>query len=95
VGNSRPVATRGEQGIVQRSCQIRRFHRRAEPPGDDIAAVVAEDRREVESAPANDLQVGEVCLPELVRLGGLLVELAVVPGDGDVFSIISLDRTKR
>ena len=34
-----------------------------------------EDRREIEPAPADNLQVGEVGLPELVRSRGLVVEL--------------------
>src|SRR5690606_17271860 len=39
------VAARGDQGIFQRGSHVRRLHRRAEPPGDDVAAVVVEDDR--------------------------------------------------
>lgn len=45
--------------IVDEIGYIRCLHRRAEPPGDDVAAVVIEDSREVEPAPADDLQVDE------------------------------------
>jgi len=54
-----PVAARGDQGIFQLRGHIRRFHRRAEPPGDDVAAVIVEDGREV-APPADDLQIGEL-----------------------------------
>jgi hypothetical protein len=37
--------------------------------------MVVEDCREIEPAPADDLEVGEVGLPQLVRRGGLVPEL--------------------
>ena len=37
-----------------------------ELPGDDVAGEVVKDRGQVEPAPTDDLEVGEVGLPELV-----------------------------
>ena len=42
---------------------ILRPHGRTELPGDDVARVVVQDRRWIEPAPADDLEVGEVGLP--------------------------------
>jgi len=50
--NRGTVAARGDQGILQRGGHVRCLHRRAQPPGDDVAAVIIEDRRQVEPAPA-------------------------------------------
>lgn len=54
---------------------IARPHRGAELPGDDVAREVVKDGGEIEPAPAGDLDIGEVGLPELVRRGGFVVEL--------------------
>ena len=70
----RGVAARGRQGELQRVGDVAGAHGGAELPGDDEAGVVVEDRREIEPAPADDLEVGEVGLPELVRRRGLLRE---------------------
>ena len=43
--------------------------------GDDVAAVVVQDRAEVEPAPTQNLQVREVSLPKLVDAGRLVLEL--------------------
>jgi len=48
---------------------------RAELPGDHVAREVVEHGGEIEPAPAGDLEVGEVGLPELVGCRGLGVEL--------------------
>ena len=40
---------------------------------DDVPGMVVEDRREVEPAPADDLEVGEVGLPELFGRRGLVL----------------------
>jgi hypothetical protein len=69
------VAAGDGQGILERGRDIPGTHGGAQPPGNDVAAVIVEDRREIEPTPADDLQIGEVGLPELVRPGGLLVEL--------------------
>ena len=70
-----PIAARGLQRQFQRVGHIRGLHRGAEFPGDDVSAVVVEDGREIKPAPADDLQVGEVGLPELVRSDCLVPEL--------------------
>src|SRR6266550_7306317 len=51
------------------------LHRGAQLPGDDVAGKVVEDRREVEPSPANDLEISEVRLPELVWCRRLILEL--------------------
>ena len=51
------------------------LHGRAELPGDDIAREIVQNGREIEPAPADDLQISEIGLPELVRPGCLLLEL--------------------
>lgn len=38
-------------------------------------ASIAQDRRQVEPAPTDDLQTGEISLPKLARPNGLLMEL--------------------
>ena len=71
-----PQAARGLQGHIQRVGDVLGTHIITQPPGDDIAREVIEHRRQVHPAPANDLEVGKVCLPHLVGSGGLGVELA-------------------
>jgi hypothetical protein len=44
--------------------------------GDDIAAVIVQDRAEIDLAPTDDLQICEVRLPELVYGCGLVFERA-------------------
>ena len=68
------AARRGE-GEFERVGDIARRHGGAELPGDDVAGEVVEHGREIEPAPPDHLQVGEVGLPELVRRSGLGVEL--------------------
>ena len=63
------------QRKLQCAGHILSFHRRAQLPGDDEMREVVEDRRQVEPAPANDLQVGEVGLPQLVGRSRLVLEL--------------------
>jgi hypothetical protein len=53
----------------QRCGDVGSAHGGAELPGDDVSGEVIEHRREVEPAPAGDLEVGEVGLPELVDGG--------------------------
>jgi hypothetical protein len=59
-----PVEPRGLQRQVQRGSDIFDLHRRAQLSGDDVPREVVEDPREIEPAPADDLQIGEVGLPE-------------------------------
>jgi hypothetical protein len=57
-----PVAARCLQGQLEGLRHIVRPHGRAQLPGDDVAGVVVEDGRQIEPAPADDLEVGEsVC----------------------------------
>ena len=51
------------------------FHRGAQLPGDDVTREVVEDGREIEPSPADDLQVREVGLPELIDGGRLVFKL--------------------
>ena len=46
------ITARRGQGQLQRVCDISSFHRRAELPGDDVAGIVIEDRRQIEPAPS-------------------------------------------
>ena len=54
---------------------IFRLHRRAELPGDDVSREAIQDRGQIVPTPADDLEVGEVGLPHLVRRGRLVTEL--------------------
>ena len=67
------------QRQFQRVRDIASLHRGAELPGDDVAAVVVEDGRQVEPPPADDLEIGEVGLPELVGSRRLVPELIRSP----------------
>jgi len=69
------IAARGFQRQIQRVSDILGFHRCAKLPSNDVAAVVIKDCGQVEPAPADDLQVGKVSLPEFVRPGSLVAEL--------------------
>ena len=70
-----PVEPCRRQRQIERGGDVVGAHRGAELPGDDIAREVVEDGREIIPAPAGDLQVGEVGLPELVRRRRLVLEL--------------------
>ena len=63
------------QRQLQRVGDVIGPHGRAQLPGDDIAREVVEDGRQIEPTPANDLEVCEVGLPELVGGRGLVLEL--------------------
>ena len=71
----RPIEPGCRRRQVERRDDVVRLHRRAELPGDDVPREVVEDRRVVEPAPAGDLEVSEVGLPELVGRRGLVFEL--------------------
>ena len=75
VGDVRTGTARRPQGQVQRVRHIVGPHGRTQLPGDDVAREVVQDRRQVEPALADHLEVGEVGLPELVRGRGLVPEL--------------------
>ena len=69
------VATRSRQGEVQRVGDVLGSHVGAQLPGDDVAREVVEHGRQIHPAPPDDLEVGEVGLPHLVRPRGFRVEL--------------------
>ena len=75
VDDRRLVEARGLQRQVQRGGDVLGLHGRAQLPGDDVAREVVEHGRQIEPAPADDLQIGEVGLPELVGRRGLVLEL--------------------
>ena len=68
------AAGRGE-GDVEDIGHIFSPHVAAELPADDVSRIVIENGREIELTPANDLQIGEVCLPHLVRRRRFVLEL--------------------
>ena len=70
-----PIAARCGKRQVQRVGDVLGLHGRAQLPGDDVAGEVVEDGRQIEPAPADDLQIGEVGLPELVGRRRLVLEL--------------------
>ena len=67
-----------EAGRRQRQIEcggdILRLHSRAELPGDNEAREVVEHGGEIVPAPARDLEISEVSLPELVGRRGLVLE---------------------
>ena len=69
------LATRCLQGHIERLGNVLSLHRRTQLPGDDVARVIIEHRGEVHPAPPDDLEVGKVCLPHLVRACCLGMEL--------------------
>ncbi len=69
------IATRRCQSQVQRVRHVLSPHVCAEFPRDDVAAVIVQDRTKIEPAPADDLQVGEVGLLQLVDSRRLVFEL--------------------
>ena len=74
VSDRRVIASRCLQGQREGIGHVVGPHGRTELPGDDVARVVVQDRRQIEPAPADDLEVGEVGLPQLVRRRGLVLE---------------------
>ena len=76
VQHSGLIAARRRERHAQRVGDVPGSHGRAKLPGDDVAREVIKDGRQVHPAPADDLEVGEVGLPHLVRPRGLGVELA-------------------
>ena len=74
----------GDGGVIASGCLHRQFqrigdisglHRRAKFPSNDVAALVVEDRAEIEPAPADDLEICEVGLPRFVWADGFVPEL--------------------
>jgi hypothetical protein len=69
------VEPRGIQRHFERSGDVLGPHCGAQLPGDDVAREVVEDRGQVEPSPANDLEISEVRLPELVWRRRLILRL--------------------
>ena len=71
------ITARRLQREFQRVRHVRRPHVCAEFPRDDVATVIVEDRAEMgaQHAPAQNLDVGEVCLQKLVDRGCFVFEL--------------------
>ncbi len=69
------ITSRCLQRQVQRVGHIFSPHGRAELPGDNVAAVIVEDRAEIEPAPSQYLELGEVGLPKLVDGRCFVLEL--------------------
>ena len=69
------VTPRCFQSQIQRIGHVLCPHVCAEPPRDNEAAVIVQDRAEIKPSLPNDLEIGEVGLPELVDCCGLVLEL--------------------
>ncbi len=69
------VTAGSREGEVQRVGDVLGSHIGAQLPGDYVAREVVEHGRQIHPAPPDDLEVGEVGLPHLVRSCGLRVEL--------------------
>ena len=68
------VEAGGRQGEIEGSRHVLGPHGRTELPGDDEAGEVVEHGGEIIPAPADDLEVGEVGLPQLVGRRGLVLD---------------------
>jgi hypothetical protein len=75
VNDVNQIASRRPQGQVKRISHIFSPHMRTELPRDDVAAVIVQYCAEIEPAPANHLQIGEVRLPKLIDGCGFVLEL--------------------
>ena len=89
--NPHPVELGLCQGLLQRFLHVRGRHRGGELPRQDVARVVVQHRRQVVPAPALDLEVGEVGLPQLVHPPGGLGEPI---GGGDQLEGRALDQVE-
>lgn len=76
MNDMRLVTARRFERHVQRLGNIRRFHRRAQFPADDVARDVVQDCRQIHPAPTDNLDVSEVGLPHLVYSRCFITELA-------------------
>ena len=70
------VTTGRLQSQVERVSHVLSPHIGAEIPLDGVAAVIVQDRAEIEPAPAQNFEVGKVSLPELVNGRSFVFELA-------------------
>ena len=75
MNNGHLIETGGRQRQIERGGDVLRLHGRTELPGDNEAREVVQHRGEIVPAPARDLEIGEVSLPELVGRRGLVLKL--------------------
>ena len=75
VPNPHPVEPGTRQGQLERFLDVGGRHSGGELPGQAVAGVVIEHLGQVIPAPALDLEVGEVGLPELIHPPGGLPAL--------------------
>ena len=71
----RHIASRGCERQVQRVGDVFDLHGGAQLPGDDVSREVVQNGRQIKPAPADNLEIGKVGLPELVGPGRLVLEL--------------------
>jgi hypothetical protein len=90
------VEAGGRQGEIEGGSHVLGPHGRPEFSGDDEAGEVVEHGGEIIPAPADDLEVGEVGLPELIGRRGLVLErLGRLDDDGAGLVIRSCAFSKR
>ena len=81
------ITTGRLQGEVQRIGHVWCPHAGAELPRDDVTAVIIKDRAEIKPPPANDLEVGEVRLPQLMPTAGPEQIPSLVTKDMAIFMV--------
>jgi len=54
---------------------IRCRHRREQLPGNNVAGVIVQDAAQIIPAPTDDLEVGEIRLPQLVDTIGRMMKI--------------------
>ena len=69
------IASRSFERHVQGLGNVGRLHCRTKFPADDVAGEVIQDGRQIHPAPANDLEVSKVGLPQLIDRRSLIFEL--------------------
>ena len=69
------ITSRRLKRQIQRISHVFSPHVCAEFPRDDVAAVIVQDRAEIEPTPAQNLEIREVGLPELVDGRSFVFEL--------------------
>ena len=63
------------EGQLQRFFHIAGCHVSGQPPGENVAGEVIKDGVKLVPSPADDLELGEVCLPHLVDAFGRFPEV--------------------
>ena len=62
------------RGQIECALDIICFHRRTEFPGENIPRVIVHHRREIVPAPADNVDVRKIRLPELMNCAGRMTE---------------------